>query len=259
MAYRKETCYAGKTIEIRKYHNFHFPSPGEHRSMREKETSDCHRKANDRRRRTNFRRTLNAAFTKGDLYLTLTYGRGGQPDSIKDLMKDGQEFCKSLKKIYKDRELTLRYAWVMGAGVRTRRHIHMVISNPGDARFLEELWNHGHVKIAYIYDDNLKDLAKYMMDNAEETMALAKERGEKIGRYYFTSHGLPKPVVVKETVSAPTFRKIVYEKSARKKGYYLDKDSEYSGIDDFGYEYYGYTLIKDDNDKNIRGHGRDHP
>lgn len=256
--YRKETCYAGKTIEVRKYHNYHVPPPGDTRGERTSETSEAHKKANDRRRRTDFRRKLNTAFGKGDLYLTLTY-KENPPEKIRDLQKDGQEFCKTLKKYYKEKEQDLRYMWVMGAGVRTRRHIHMVINNIGDMSFLESLWEHGHVKIEYIYDDNLKDLAAYMMENAEQTMELAKQRGENIRRYYFTSHGLPKPVVIKEDIPAATFRKTVYEKSIEKKGYYLEKESEYYGIDEMGYEYYGYTLIRIDDDKDIHRHGRAEP
>ena len=257
--YRRETCYAGKTIEVRKYHTWHCPPPGEKRTAGEKKvTKDSVERSNRRQRQTNLRRTLNAAFTKGDLYVTLTYtDKESQPEAIRDLLKDAQDFCKTLRKYNKGRET--RYVYVMGAGRRTRRHIHMVINRMDDVSVLEELWTHGHVKIQILYDDDLKDLAKYMMDNANETMELAKERGEKIGRYYFSSHGLPKPTIIKENISAATFRKAVYVRSAEKKGYYLEKDTEYYGVDETGYEYYGYTLIRIDDDKDIHRHGRAEP
>ena len=66
MPYMKETCVAGKTIEIRKYYNFHTPPPGENRGIREKPTPERIKKANLRKAETDLRRLMNANFTDED-------------------------------------------------------------------------------------------------------------------------------------------------------------------------------------------------
>ena len=242
MPYMKETCVAGKTIEIRKYYNFHVPPPGEHRGIREKPTPERIKKANLRKAETDLRRLMNANFTDSDYNITLTYREEEKPASIGDLRDDAAAFSKKLSRIYKKAEIPFRFIYCMGAGPH-RRHIHMVISGFPDMGKIADAWDKGHISMTKLYSEgNYADLAAYFIKNAEDTKKEEVEQGLKPRRRYNTSHNLKKPKVTKEKIPAKDFRK----NPKPKKGYQIVKDSIVSGISDLtGMPYLFYTQIKD--------------
>jgi len=241
MPYMKETCVAGRTVEVRKYFNFHTPPPGERRGKREKPTPDRIRKANYRKAETDLRRLINANFTDKGYSVTLTYRKGEEPAGIEDLRKDTADYLKKLTKATKKKGLTLKYVYVLGAG-KHRRHAHIVIQGM-DIEDVSALWTKGHASMTRMYSDgDYRELAAYLMKNAEETKEQEKAQGIKPRRRYNTSHNLIKPIVTKEKVSAKEFRKT----PRTRKGYQIIKDTVVSGISDLtGMPYLAYTMIKD--------------
>lgn len=243
MPYMKEICVAGRTKEVRKYYNFHTPPPGEHRGKREKPTPERIKKANYRKAETDFRRLINNNFTDEGYSITLTYRKGEEPADIDDLRKDAAGYLKKLTRATKKRGKILKHVYVLGAG-QHRRHIHAVVQGM-DMEDITTLWDKGHVSMTKLYSDgDYRELAAYLMKNAEETRTQEAIQGKKPRRRYNTSHNLVKPKVTREKISAREFRK----NPRIQKGYQLIKDTVVSGISDLtGMPYLSYTLIKDKN------------
>ena len=241
MPYMKETCMAGRTIEVRKYYNFHTPPPGEHRGKRAKPTPERIKQANYRKAETDLRRLINANFTDEGYSVTLTYRKGEEPKDVDELRKDTALYLKKLTKASKKKGRILKYVYVLGAGPH-RRHAHIVMQGM-DVEDANDLWTKGHLSMTRLYSDgDYRELAAYLMKNAEETRAEEIKAGEKPHRRYNTSHNLAKPLVIKERVSSKEFRKT----PRTVKGYQIIKDTVVSGISDLtGMPYLAYTLIKD--------------
>ena len=190
MPYMKETCVAGRTIEVRKYYSFHTPPPGDHRGAREKPTPERVERANRRKAETDLRRLMNANFTDEDYSLTLTYRKGEEPGSVTELRKDAAEYARRLTKEAKKRGIPFRFVYCVGAG-RHRRHVHILVSAFPDMGVVSDAWDKGHVGMTRLYSDgNYGDLAAYYIKNAEETRQEEKKQGLKPRRRYNTSHNL---------------------------------------------------------------------
>lgn len=237
MPYMKETCVAGKTVEIRKYYNFHTPPPGEHRGIREKPTPERVKRANRRKAERDLRRLMNANFTDEDYSLTLTYRKGEEPESIPDLRKDAAAYARKLTRIYKNAGIPFKWIYTVGAGPH-RRHIHILVSAFPDVGKLSDTWEKGHVSMTKLYSDgNYSELAAYFIRNAEDTKKEEASIGLKPGRRYNTSHNLIKPKVTRERIPAREFRKV----PRPMKGYQIITDSIVNGISDLtGMPYLSY-------------------
>lgn len=241
MPYMKETCVAGKTIEIRKYYNFHVPPPGEHRGRRIKPTPERISRANLRKAETDLRRLINTNFDNTGYSVTLTYRKGAEPGDIDTLRADAAAYLKKLTRETKKRGQTFRYVYVLGAG-RHRRHIHIVMQGM-DTEDVSTVWEKGHVSMTRLYSDgDYRELAAYLMKNAEETKKQEISQGKKPGRRFNSSHNLRKPDVIRERIPAREFRKT----PRVRKGYQLIRDTVVSGISDLtGMPYLSYTLIRE--------------
>ena len=90
-------------------------------------------------------------------------------------------------------------------------------------------------------DGQYSKIASYFMKYALKT---EKTEGELIGKRYYGSRNLKKPVVEKKIILSRTFR----EEAPEKKGFILDKDSEIRGVTEQGYPYYSYSYIRVDNE-----------
>lgn len=242
MPYMKETCVAGRTIEVRKYFNFHTPPPGEHRGIREKPTPERVKKANRRKAETDLRRLMNANFTDRDYSLTLTYRDEEKPKSITDLREDAAGYAKRLTREAKRLGIPFRFIYCVGAG-KHRRHIHIMVSAFPDMGIVSDAWEKGHVGMTRLYSNgNYGELAAYYIRNAEDTREEEKDQGLKPRRRYNTSHNLIKPKVTKEKIHSKEFRKT----PRPMKGYQIIKDTIVSGISDLtGMPYLSYIQIKD--------------
>lgn len=242
MPYMKETCVAGRTIEVRKYYNFHTPPPGEHRGIREKPTPERVKRANRRKAETDLRRLMNANFTDADYSLTLTYRKGEEPKSIADLREDAAAYARKLTKIYKKQEIPFKWIYTVGAGTH-RRHIHILVSALPDMGMVSDAWEKGHVSMTKLYSDgNYGELAAYYIKNAEDTKQEEINQGLKPRRRFNTSHNLIKPKVTKERIASKEFRKT----PRPMKGYQIIKDTIVHGISDLtGMPYLSYIQIKD--------------
>ncbi|MBQ9550091.1 MAG: hypothetical protein IJU87_04685 [Lachnospiraceae bacterium] len=242
MPYMKETCVAGRTIEVRKYYNFHVPPPGERREPSGKSTPERIQKANRRKAETDLRRLMNANFEAFKGYsLTFTYDSEHIPESIPDARRDAARYFRKLQGIARKNGEILKFIYCIGAGTRGRIHIHAVVSGVSQDE-QDECWKKGYIDRKPLHTEEFSDLAAYYIQNAETTKALETEQGLKPGRRYNSSHNLIKPKVIKERILAKEFRK----EPRTRKGYQIVKDLTRSGISDLtGMPYLAYTLLKD--------------
>lgn len=244
---------AGRTREYSRYHVNHIPKGK--RSKRTKESPDRIKKSNLRKRTDRLRQLMNANFNDKEFWsMTLTYRKGEEPDSIRQVRNDAQDFVKRLRKCARLFGVELKFIYVIGAGMH-RRHIHITVNALPDMAIFTGCWIHGHVNMTQLYSDGqYKDLADYYIKNAQDTREQEIKLGENPGQMYVTSKNLIQPTEEKRVV----FGKFKAEPETMP-GYYLDKDSVYYGITSMGFPLLRYTLIqerKDERDKAIHLHGR---
>lgn len=239
MPYIKEVCVAGKTIEVCKYYSVRWHSVGEKRGQRAKETSEAQKKVNQRQASKTLRRILNHNFTDGDLLVRLDFSKNKPKDSneMQSLMSKA---IRKLRKAYKRLGKELKYVYVKEIGSKGGRHVHMVI-NKCDTDTLRNCWEHGGIHIdPLISNGEYSKIADYFIKYAAKT---EETEGELIGKRWYASRNIKKPIVKKRVISANKFNKKIKDK----KGYTVLKDSVRSGFSDItGFEYFTYTLIKTD-------------
>ena len=81
-------------------------------------------------------------------------------------------------------------------------------------------------------------MLKYTKTNKEEAKQLN-------GAAWNSSKNLEKPIVKEEVITKNEFFKEEVTKSKKYKDYYLEKDSIYTGFDEFtGYKFFRYTLVR---------------
>ena len=238
MPYIRERCVAGNTIEVSKYFCYRTHTKGEKRAKKEKITPEAQRKVNQRKAGKELRRLMNANFVDGDSLVRLDFfKKPADSEKMQEIMKKA---IRQLRAEYKKQGRQLKYIYVKEVGPRGGRHIHMMM-NKVDTDILRKIWPHGGIHVdPLISNGQYRKIAEYFIKYAQKT---EKTEGKLIGKRWYSSRNLIRPVAVKEVIPAATFRRTVKEKT----GYYLDKESLQYGISEFtGFEYFSYTLIKAD-------------
>ena len=242
MPYVKETCKAGRTVEVIKYYSYHLGKKWI-RDQYRKPTGEQQKKANRRKALKELRRLLNANFEDGkDCLVTLTFRPEERPKDRESFLKIMQNYIKRLARRYKQTGYKLKYVYCLEMGPRGAVHAHMVV-NWNHALEIHAAWGLGFVQIEPLYSDGqYSKIAEYFLKYSEKETKEEKESGKKIGRNWYASKGLVKPEPVKEVVNASTFR----GKPPRRKGYRLDPDSIVSATSEVtGLPYVAYTYIKE--------------
>lgn len=245
--------YAGKTIEVDKYHINYIPK-GPRKKKRE-ESPERIKKANLRKRTDRLRQLMNTNFNDKEFWsMTLTYRKGEEPGSIRQVRNDASDFVTRLRKTAALFGTELKFIYVIGAG-KHRRHVHITVNSLPDMAIFRGCWTHGHVSMTPLYSDGqYRDLADYYIKNAQETKEQEEELGEKPGRMFSCSQNLKQPVVEKRIIPGR-----IKDEPRTIPGYYLEKDSVYKGITSMGFPLIRYTLIKEkqnERDKAVYTHQR---
>lgn len=237
MPYIKEVCMAGKTVEIDKYYSVRYHPKGEKRAQKENPSSEAVRRNNLRRAVKQLRRLMNANFVDGDYLVRLDFFK----EKPKDSMEMQALMAKAIRKLKNEFRKTgkeLKYIYVKEVGPKGSRHIHMMM-NKCDSDIIRKCWPHGGIHIDPLTSNGqYAKIAEYFLKYSMRT----EETEERlVGKRWYASRNLEKPVVKKKLILACKFR----EKMHVPKGWYLDKDSMRTGISEVtGFEYLSYTLIK---------------
>lgn len=256
MSYVERTVIAGKTEEVYRYYSLRTGGVPEGKRRRKLDpTPERIEKSNMRRRTDKLRQLMNANFNDKEFWsMTLTYRKGEEPDSIRQVRNDAQDFVKRLRKCARLFGVELKFIYVIGAGMH-RRHIHITVNALPDMAIFAGCWMHGHVGMTPLYSDGqYRDLADYYIKNAKETKEQETELGENPGQMYVCSRNLVKPVEIRRVISSKKFR----EEPKPKKGYRIEKDTVYNGFTASGFPLLHYTMIKEshERDKVVRFYRR---
>ncbi len=238
MPYIIETCVAGKTFEVCKYYSYRFHVKGEKRSGKEIPTSEAQKRVNQRKAAKDLRRLMNANFEDGDLLVRLDFFRENAPPGSRQMQAMIKKAIRKMRTEFRKIGKDLRYIYVKEIGRRGGRHIHMMMSKC-DTDLLMRCWPYGGIHVdPLISNGQYRKIAEYFIKYAVKT---EETEGELIGKRWYASRNLIRPVVRKKILKENKFRKRVREK----KGYYLEKESLKEGISErTGFEYFSYTLIK---------------
>ncbi len=236
MPYYKTTIVQGKCIEVVKHHGKRIVHEGP-RQKRHKPTPEEMAAVNERNAIRKLTQILNANFTEGDHWLTLTYPKYYKPNP-EDAKRDVKRLLKKLRKEYRRHGTVFKYVWVKEY-VKSNIHHHLVLTNPEHMDFLKSIrkyWSFGtHDKT--LYSVEYSKLAEYIVKETSKTFK-EKEAGSK--QRYSCSRNMIRPVPVTELISrADGWREI----PRAIKGYFIPKATIFNGIDCYGYKIQKYMLV----------------
>lgn len=239
MGYFKTSVEAGATIEITKSYTKRVGAKA--RGKKKKPTAEEIEKINQMNAERTLRLKINHNFGKDDPFITLTYKPGEKPEPEK-AKKDIKKLIDGLRKEYKKVGVDLKWICVTEY-LKKKIHHHLLINdiNGQDvSRWVRDLWKFGRPGFKYLDSTGqYKDLAAYLIKETSKTYR-AKDGARK--QRYSCSRNLVMPVPKTEII-----------KKAKKwlpdpkpiKGYYVDKDTIYNGVDPFtGRAYQKYTLVR---------------
>lgn len=238
MAYIEEVCICGKVEERRKYYDARSHPKGEHREKKEKQTSEAQKRVNRRKAERDMRRLMNASFEDGDFLVRLDFFKELEPPDGSEMQSMMNKALRKLRNEFKKAGKVLRYIYVKEIGPRGGRHIHMVM-NRCDTELIRKCWPYGGIHIDPLHSNGqYKKIASYFMKYADRT---EETEGKLIGKRYYPSRSLKKPIIKKRRIRALRYREMI----KIPEGYVLDKETVVSGISEFtGYAYFEYSLIR---------------
>ena len=240
MSYVEQTVYAGKTVEVKKYHRYKNRARGEPRGKKLRETSLSQEEVNRKNSEDRLRWILNTNFEGGDYHLVLRYKhKAGEPYRTPEEMKaDKDKYLRSMRAKYRFKDLEFKFVYVFEIGVRSSRHIH-IVQNQIDMNEVRKCWPHGYVTCTPL--DNNGDyrlLASYLVKYSDKTF---RNVGALMGKRYSCSRNLKEPVIKRRIIKrSSTFK----EQISPPKGYFVDVDTIESGVDFFGYKFFKYTMVR---------------
>lgn len=243
---KRKSYILGEIIEVEEYHDGKYGAPGMKRAKKKKATPEQVAKINQYNKEKKCRRRLRKYFDENDYLATLTYRKGQRPPNINEAKKNFTKFLREIRKIYKKNNTELRWIRNIENTTRGNYHIHLVIKDIPNVNLLRELnkaWPYGavHDPKPLYKRGHFKDLAAYLTKDEDSTReSLGEIMDHKVTEAsYSVSRNMPLP---------PPKEKIMkrWQKEVReKKGYYIDKESYFEGINPVtGYRYRHYTLIR---------------
>ncbi len=239
MPYFEKIATAGITEAHYSYHDRSRPEPGAgKRRKRQKPTPESQRKNNIRRAMQRLTLDLNENFGPDCWYITWNYAIENRPKNKAELISQITKVLRKLRNIYHREGKVLKYVWVPEVGPRGGSHIHIVVS-PIDVRLIKDVWPYGGLHFEPMRKDrNYRKLAGYFIEYSELTQ---KTYGGKQAGRYNPSKNLVHAEMKKHRKRKKTFSvgEIVVPE-----GWYLDKGSVEEWVNDFGYKYLYYLLVK---------------
>lgn len=235
-------------IETEEYHDGRYGARGMKREAKKKATKEQVEKINQYNKEKLARHRLRKYFRVGeDWFLTLTYRRDARPPDMKAAKKDFERFIRKIRREFKKHGIELRWIRNIENTATNNWHIHLVINDIPDVNIiviLKKAWPHGKVKDPQqLYEKGeLKDLAAYIT-KSEKTKKEWVADGVLDHRVTEASYSISRNMPAPE----PKVKLLERWKKepAAKKGFYIDQDSVYEGINPVtGYKYRHYTMYR---------------
>lgn len=206
------------------------------RSEKQHVTPEMIRKNNIRIAEKKLRLLIDMNFVEDDYYLTLTFRDDPDETEAKNRMT---KFIRRLRARFKKENELCKYIYIMER--QGKIHFHMLL-NQGirlNTKILKQLWEYGYTKLE-LYRGEAEDaigLAKYFIKERKMDIQGSPTHASK---KWVSSTNLDKPKVESKTIKATEWRKEIKVPQ----GYYLDKNSVYEGINNYGYPFRTYRLIR---------------
>lgn len=238
MAYLMTTTKAGRTVEVLKSYTKRLGV--KNKAGKAKPSPEEMAKINELNAERTLRLKLNANFGEDDLFATLTYHPSKRPDPA-GAKKNIKKLIDRLRAEFKKLGTELKYINVTEYQNKAIHH-HLIINHiegADVAKIIRKLWGFGRPAFKFLDGTGqYKDLAAYLI---KETAKSYKEHDGGHMQRYSCSRNLIMPeaktrIVKKANRWLPDPKPI--------KGYYIDQDTIYNGVDPFtGKMYQRYTMI----------------
>lgn len=228
----------GKVVE--EYHSGAKPPPGGRREKRTP-TPEEMEKANLRQKRRKAQLLLMNNFQADDYFVTLTYRPDERPKDLRQCQRQFKNFIARLRRAYAKGGEQLKWMRNIEVGSRGAWHIHLVVNRIRDTDILiRKNWTYGHPKSVLMYEDGgFRKLAEYMTKTSGGLPPNQK------GDCYSHSRNLTMPAAHRKEVKGNIVSRGRFKAVRIPKGYYMDPESLYEGINAYtGYPYRYYVLLK---------------
>ncbi|WP_288760545.1 hypothetical protein [uncultured Veillonella sp.] len=206
------------------------------RLPRRKPTAEEVKKNNLRMAKAKLRMLIDNNFREDDYYLTLTFKKELAPDESKKAI---QKFVRDLRKRYRRVGKELKYIYI--AEEKGRLHFHMLVNREIEltTSLMRKLWPYGFTEIKY-YRGAAED-AIAMAEYFTKERNIENDNSERIfKRTWVKSNNVHPPEEKVKVMKATEWRREVNVPQ----GYYMDKDSYIEGVNNAGYPFRFYRLIK---------------
>lgn len=241
-----------------------YGAKGEKRADKKKPTREQIAKQNQTNRENRIRRTLQLNFSEGDMWICLKYPKGYRL-ALTEVEKDLDKFIANVRYAYKKLGRVLKWFIRVDIGELGGIHVHIAVNRLWEIQtdvLLEKKWRYllkkrgipekdlyGKVDWETMYDaGGFKRLAeyiakKYQEDSEEyEQLSLFDETEQKRLSSIRCSRNLIRPEAEVLESSKKTMREIVEFGPKPTPGFYIDKDSIFSGVNPYtGLSYLHYT------------------
>lgn len=220
-------------IEIEEFHDGRYGAPGQKRQPKKKPTKEQMARKNQRLKEARARRKLRQHFEINDYFTRISYRVDERPPDMAKAKEDFKAFTRIVRREYRKRGHELKWLRNIEVGTKNAWHIHIVVNRiPDTDLILAKAWKHGSIHNQLIYDQGFAKIAAYITKTPLTDPRLREAS-------YSASKNLPVPEPEKKEIRWKTFHKV-----RPPKGYYLEKDTYFEGINAMGYKYRTYTFLR---------------
>lgn len=223
------------TIEVQEFNSAKCPGGHKPRRPKTEQTPERVARNNQRRKQREAARMVEEYFNEDDLVLTLTFRKECRPADMEEAKGMFKKLYTYLKREYAKRYYELLWMRNIEVGPKGGWHIHLIVNRIEGAEFLiKDFWRqYGGVYVQYLQDlrDQGKDIGEYI-SKAPITCDRITESNWSHSRNIHKVPGEDKVISGHRMTDKPRVPK----------GWYLDKNSCYEGMNADGYPYRTYTL-----------------
>ena len=236
MSYIRERYDLYNSIEIREHMDCRHHEEGT-RCERRKRTPEEIKRANQRRKEEKARRLIWANFEPGDYVRTLTFKKEMRPADMKEAQSIKAKFIRQLSREYGKRYYKLLWIANIECPPRGAWHIHLICNRiEGGGDIIKDLWRqYGGVYDQELADIQGKDIGAYITKSPDST---ADGEHKVVESKYSHSRNLVVPEPKRTEISGWKMS----DAPRVPKGFYLEKDSMYEGVNMAGYRFRTYII-----------------
>ena len=249
MAYRLDIFRFPNSIEYEYKFAGNYGAKGEKRGEKKKPSPEQIRKQNQRNREKYVRRLIKANFFQDDLWVTLKYPKGMRKP-LEEVQKDIQKFLGKLRYQFRKHGHVFKFIYRLEIGKRGGIHIHILIPRIRGADtdlLVQAAWTHGRANFESIHEyGGYEKLANYIVKQPDEEtegqLSFFPEEERKDFIRYHSSRNLIRPEPERKEYRRWTLRKLIEDGPKPSEGFYIDRDSIYTGVNRYtGMSYLYYT------------------